>query len=75
MLVHVDSVEVQLGDDGIVVARAGIDVEDLEPQRPVGLRAVAVNAKGCLLSIAVLLLYVSSTSFNVLRGRLQTTHV
>ena len=39
---HVDSVEVQFGDDGVVVARARIDVENLEPQRPVGLRAVVV---------------------------------
>ena len=39
---HVDSVEVQFGDDGVVVARTGIDFEDFEPQRPVGLRAVVV---------------------------------
>ena len=48
---HVDSVEVQFCDDCVVVARAGIDFEDFEPQCPVGLRAVVVAERAHIESL------------------------
>lgn len=33
---YVDAVEVEFGYHGVVVFRAGVDVEDLELDRPVG---------------------------------------
>ena len=54
---HVDSVEIKFSNDCIVAARAGIDIEYLELQRPVGLCFVVI-AEGvhveALLTSAVL---------------------
>lgn len=42
VLMHVNSIEIEFSDDGIVAARTGIDFEDFELQRPVGLRLVVI---------------------------------
>ncbi len=48
---HVDSVEVQFGEGGVVVACAGIDFEDFELQCPVGLRTVVVAERAHIESL------------------------
>ena len=39
---HIDAVEEKFGDDGVLILRAGIDLQHLKLQRPIGFRIIMV---------------------------------
>ena len=52
--VHVDAVEFQFGDDGVLIFRAGIDLDNLEAETPGGFVGIVVSEGTELLEVEAL---------------------